>query len=43
MIKLTRIYNKRFSQSKIVQSLKTLDGFKLLSTNYSDDLKIHVN
>jgi hypothetical protein len=43
MIKLTRTYYKRFSQLKAAEYLKNVEGFKLISTNYSDDFKINVN
>ncbi len=43
MIKLARIYNKRFTSLKILSNISTVEGYKLLSSNYSDDLKIQIN
>lgn len=44
MIKLARIYHKRFTHLNVCHSkISTVEGYKLLSSNYSDDLKIQIN
>ena len=43
MIKLARIYNQRLATLKLNSGVSTVEGYKLLSSNYSEDFKIQVN
>lgn len=51
MIKLSKVYNKRFTSLQVSSyfsningfSTNNIQGYKLLSSNFSDDLKLQIN